>query len=193
MGSRIAVAHENSRDQCQGGPDRRHHKPGKCGAIDWSESDIPLKPGADIKRISGGNRDVTHDPCSATLTEYLRRSKLLAERQATWDSPDQRLGFSRAKQAEERASALRAERLNDLFAKPADSFAGVVARLHAVLATGQHSPGDEFPWLQIRAAMLDLLSLGRGPPGIERVRPSQVFLRASTSAYDPAKNSVAGT
>ncbi|MFN7089698.1 MAG: hypothetical protein ACK4P4_04025 [Allorhizobium sp.] len=90
---------------------------------------------------------------------------VLIERQAAWDALDERLGYSRTKQAEEEAFALRAERLNDLFAKPAYSVSGVAAKLHAVLAMGEDDPVDEFPWPQIRAAMTDLLNLSSGPSG----------------------------
>ncbi|WP_024896556.1 hypothetical protein [Brucella rhizosphaerae] len=91
---------------------------------------------------------------------------VLAERQAAWDALDERLGYSRAKRAEEEAFAVQTERLNDLFANPARSVAGVAAKLHAVLAMGEDSPGDEFPWPQIRAAMADLLNLSCGPSAI---------------------------
>jgi hypothetical protein len=91
---------------------------------------------------------------------------VLAERQAAWDALDERLGYSRAKQAEEEASAMRAERFAVLFMQPANSVAGAAAKLHAVLAMGEGSPGDEFPWPQIRATMRDLLSLGSRPSGI---------------------------
>ncbi|EHS52038.1 hypothetical protein PDO_4931 [Rhizobium sp. PDO1-076] len=87
---------------------------------------------------------------------------VLVERQAAWDALDERLGYSRAKQAEEEAFALRTERLNELFAKQAHSVASVAAKLHAVLAMGEDSPADEFPWPQIRAAMADLLNLSSG-------------------------------
>lgn len=84
----------------------------------------------------------------------------LAERQAAWDAIDERLGYSRAKRAEERAFEMRGERFNDLFAQPAHSVGGAAAKLHAVLAMGEDSTGDEFPWPQIRAAMTDLIRSG---------------------------------
>lgn len=90
---------------------------------------------------------------------------VLAQLQAAWDERDERLGCSRAKQAEREAFAMRDERLNDLFALPADTVAGAAAKLHAVLAMGEDSPGDEFPWPQIRAVMTGLLSLGSRPSG----------------------------
>ncbi len=89
----------------------------------------------------------------------------LAEQQAAWDELDDRMGHSRAKQAEEQAFAIREERLNHLFSKPAHSVAGAAAKLHAVLAMGEDSPVDEFPWPQIRAAVTDLLRLGSRPSG----------------------------
>lgn len=89
----------------------------------------------------------------------MRAQAVLAERQAAWDTLDEQLGYSRAKQAEDEAFALRTERLNELFAKPAYSAAGVAAKLHVVLAMGEDSPGDEFPWPQLRAAMTDLLNI----------------------------------
>jgi hypothetical protein len=91
---------------------------------------------------------------------------LLAERQAAWDALDDRIGYSRAKEAEEKAFTMREQRLNDLFMQPAHSVAGAAAKLHAVLAMGEDSPGDEFPWPQIRSAMTDLLNLGNGRSGI---------------------------
>jgi hypothetical protein len=92
-----------------------------------------------------------------------RAKAVLSKRQAAWDALDQQLGYSRTKQAEEEAFAMRADRLNDLFAQPAHSVAGAAAKLHAVLVMGDDSPGDEFPWPQIRAAMTDLLRLGSRP------------------------------
>jgi hypothetical protein len=91
---------------------------------------------------------------------------VLAERQAAWDALDERLGYSRAKRAEEREFEMRGERFNDLFAQPAHSVGGAAAKLHAVLAMGEDGPGDEFPWPQIRAALTDLLSLASRPSGI---------------------------
>ncbi|MCM2477304.1 hypothetical protein HGO38_28030 [Rhizobium sp. CG5] len=84
----------------------------------------------------------------------------LAERQAAWNALDERVGYSRAKLAEQEAFAMRAERLNDLFSQPAHSVSGAAAKLHAVLAMGEDNPGDEFPWPQIRAVIADLISSG---------------------------------
>lgn len=93
------------------------------------------------------------------------RKALLAERQAAWDALDERIGYSRAKEAEEKAFTMREQRLNDLFSRPAGSVVGVAAKLHTVIAMGEDSPGNEFPWPQIRAAMADLMNLGSRPSG----------------------------
>ncbi|WP_323455352.1 hypothetical protein [Rhizobium sp. AN5] len=112
----------------------------------------------EIDRQFGDATENAEAKCSAKA--------VLAERQAAWDALDERMGYSLAKQAEHEAFAMQAERLNDLFAQPAKSVAGAAAKLHAVLAMGEDSPADEFPWPQIRAAMTDLLSLGSRPSRI---------------------------
>jgi hypothetical protein len=93
--------------------------------------------------------------------DAMRTAKaVLFDRQAAWDELDERMGYSRAKQAEHEAFAMRGERLNDLFALPARSVAGVAAKLNVVLTMAEEDgPYDEFPWPQIRAAMMDLINL----------------------------------
>ena len=91
----------------------------------------------------------------------------LAERQASWDAMDERMGYSRAKQAEKEAFEVRGKRFNDLFAMPARSVAGAAAKLNAVLAMAEEDgPSDEFPWSQIRGAMTDLIRFESGHSGI---------------------------
>lgn len=86
---------------------------------------------------------------------------VLAERQAVWNVLDERMGYSRAKRAEEESFVMRAERLNDLFAQSAHSVAGAAAKLHAVLAMAEEDGlCDEFPWSHIRGVMVDLISTG---------------------------------
>lgn len=97
----------------------------------------------------------------------MRAKAVLAERQAAWDEMDERLGYSRAKRAEEDAFAERAERVKYLFSQPSDSVVGAAAKLHAVLSMAEEDgPCDEFPWLQIRAVMTELINLRSGPLGI---------------------------
>jgi hypothetical protein len=155
-------AHEQVENLCR---KQQRLETALIASVGFPQVDIAL-PGQDcvvavftLEEIDRRFGDVPED------TEAKMRAKaVLAERQAAWDSLDERLGYSRAKQAEDEAFALRAERLNVLFAKPAYSVAGVAAKLHAVLAMGEDSPGDEFPWPQIRAAMTDLLNLSSSRP-----------------------------
>ncbi|KAB1108990.1 hypothetical protein F4V89_28485 [Neorhizobium galegae] len=96
----------------------------------------------------------------------MRAKAVLAQRQAAWDELDERTGYSRAKQAEEEAFVLRAERLNELCAQPARSVAGAAAKLNAVLLMAEEDgPCDEFPWPQIQAVMAHLIDLGSGRSG----------------------------
>lgn len=96
----------------------------------------------------------------------MRAKAVLAERQAAWDSLDEGLGYSLAKQAEEAVFAMRAERLTVLFMLPAHSVAGAAAKLHALVAMAEEDGSrDEFPWPQIRAVMTDLINLGDGSSG----------------------------
>ena len=97
----------------------------------------------------------------------MRAKAVLAERQGVWDAMDEKMGYSRAKQAEEKAFAIRAERLNDLFALRSASVAGAAVKLHVVLAMAEEDGlCDEFPWLHIRAVMADLVSLAGERSGI---------------------------
>lgn len=107
--------------------------------------------------------DRRFDEAPESAEAKMQVKAVLAERQAVWDALDERVGYSRAKRAEEEAFAIRAERLADLFAQPAHSVAGAAAKLNAVLAMGEEdSAGDGFPWPQMRAVMTDLISLGSG-------------------------------
>lgn len=136
-------------------------------AVGFPHVDITL-PDQDCVVAAFTMEEIDHQFGDASENaEAKRQAKAtLAEQQAAWDELDDRMGYSRAKQAEEKAVAMREERLNDLFSKPARSVAGVAAKLHAVLAMGEDSPGDEFPWPQIRVGMTDLLSLASRPSGI---------------------------
>lgn len=88
----------------------------------------------------------------------------LAEQQRNWDALDERLGYSHAKQAERRAFAIRDECAHALWNEPALSRAGVAAKLHAILCMGREDCPDEFPWSQIRAALVDVLPLNELRP-----------------------------
>lgn len=93
----------------------------------------------------------------------------LAARRAAWDAADVRIGFTRAKRAEE-AAADRSGQLSDkLLNLPANSVAGLAAKLHVVITDGQPGPDNaEFPWPQLRSVLLDLLHLLVAPAAADK-------------------------
>ncbi|RWL47246.1 MAG: hypothetical protein EOR60_09820 [Mesorhizobium sp.] len=97
--------------------------------------------------------EVTHSKAQADLAVH----------QTRWDSADQDVGYTAALRAEAEAAA-RAEALLCLLSKtPANSLAGIAAKLDAVLREGQTSAkDDELPWPQIRSALNDIARLGNG-------------------------------
>ncbi|MBB6468592.1 hypothetical protein HNQ96_004476 [Aminobacter lissarensis] len=95
-----------------------------------------------------------------------------ADQQARWDALDQKVGYSRARAAETQAVEAEEEILKAVSATPAQSIAGVIAKL-TIIAGGGESMGDSsaFPWPQIQSALADVKGLSER----EAVR-----LRAST-------------
>lgn len=85
---------------------------------------------------------------------------VLAERQKAWEALDERLGYSRAKEAEAEAFTVQEELATALWAEPARSIAGAAAKLHAILSMGEAGRRDEFPWPQIRAVLTDIVGVG---------------------------------
>ncbi|MEH0294225.1 hypothetical protein V6R98_18720 [Agrobacterium sp. CCNWLW71] len=82
----------------------------------------------------------------------------LREREEAWDRLDEAWGYSRAQKAEIRSDRLEMELAKALWAEPAISIAGAIAKLHSILLTGeQQGLPDEFPWLELRM-VLDNLS-----------------------------------
>ncbi|OCI90824.1 hypothetical protein A6U85_24870 [Agrobacterium sp. 13-626] len=84
-----------------------------------------------------------------------------------WNAADGRLGYSRARIAEEAASKIAIELAETLWKTAATSIDGATTKLHAMLAQGE--PGSdysEFPWDQIRSVLTDLLTISAGtrPP-----------------------------
>ena len=85
---------------------------------------------------------------------------VLRGRQQAWDAMDERLGYSRARRAEAEAEAHLDKLAEGLWAEPAQSIAGIVAKLHLVLLRYEdEGPRDEPPWPQIRSILADLTSL----------------------------------
>lgn len=93
------------------------------------------------------------------FAELRERAKTeLAIRRHAWNSADQTIGYSRAKAAEDIASAREQRLSEELWAASAGSVVAATAKLHCVLRIGEPEPDSgEFPWPQIRSALVDLL------------------------------------
>jgi hypothetical protein len=109
---------------------------------------------ADIEELFGD------DPAFAELREQAEAD--LAAHQARWDTEDKRIGYSAAKRAELAAADHEQQLVEVLMATPATTLAGVAGKLDAVLREGESvEECTEFPWPQIRSALLDLVGIGR--------------------------------
>lgn len=84
----------------------------------------------------------------------------LAARREVWDDADERIGYSRTREAERDAQDEYDQLAETLWESPASSSAGVAAKLYAVLVIGEYREDcEEFPWPQIRSALADLLRI----------------------------------
>ncbi|AMS45207.1 hypothetical protein [Aminobacter aminovorans] len=86
---------------------------------------------------------------------------LPADQQARWNKLDREVGYSRARAAEAQAVEAEEEILDAVAATPAQSLAGVIAKLK-IIAGGGENMGDTsaFPWPQIQSVLADLQALG---------------------------------
>ncbi|MDX3929884.1 MAG: hypothetical protein QHC90_29325 [Shinella sp.] len=86
----------------------------------------------------------------------------LAAHQARWDAEDERIGYSAAKREEGAAADREQDLMEALMATPAATLAGVAAKLDALLREGEYSEDcTEFPWPQMRSALIDLVRIGQ--------------------------------
>jgi hypothetical protein len=82
----------------------------------------------------------------------------LALRGRQWEAADEAAGHSRARVAEDAASARAQLLAADLWSVSGQSAVSAMAKLHCLLEQGEPVPGSgEFPWPQIRSALADLL------------------------------------
>ncbi len=89
----------------------------------------------------------------------------LAAHQAHWSAADAELGYAAALRAEGRALQRVRDLADRLWATPATSLAGVIAKLDALLAEGAPSPvTSDLPWPQLRAIRADLERLHVAAP-----------------------------
>ncbi|MCX8571807.1 MULTISPECIES: hypothetical protein [Aminobacter] len=98
-----------------------------------------------------------------TDDQRMQQASVLAARQARWDELDVEVGYSRARAAEAQAVEAEEEILDAVATTPAQSFAGVIAKLKIIVGGGENM-GDmsAFPWPQIQSVLADLKALGGG-------------------------------
>lgn len=116
------------------------------------------------------------DPALAALRAQAEAD--LAAHQARWDAEDKRIGYSAARRAELAAADHEQDLVEVLMATPATTLAGVAGKLDAVLRSGESvEECEEFPWPQIRSALVDLVGIGQAlqpgafMPGSDRRAP----------------------
>jgi hypothetical protein len=126
------------------------------------------------------------DPALAELRAQAEAD--LAAHQARWDAEDMRIGYSAARRAELAAADHEQELVEVLMATPATTLAGVAGKLDAVLREGESfEESEEFPWPQIRAALVDLVRIGQAlkpdafMPGADRKGPYPKVRREAVS------------
>jgi hypothetical protein len=89
----------------------------------------------------------------------------LEAHQARWAAADAALGYSAALRAEGQALARVRDLADRLWAMPATSLSGVLAKLDALLEEGPPSSvAADLPWPQLRAMRRDLEKLDVAPP-----------------------------
>ena len=121
---------------------------------------IPLP---DSDHVSAVGREYTQEGPGGDL-DRMKLAKpeatSLKAHHARWSAADAELGYSAAVRAEGRAIHRTRELAERLWATPAVSLTGVVAKLDALLSEGApSSEAQEFPWPQLRAIRADLETL----------------------------------
>ncbi len=102
------------------------------------------------------------DDQNATAKTAACDTSCLRAFQTRWNATDAEIGYSVAKEAEERAGEHEQELAEALWVTPARSLAGIACKLDALLREGEWCETcPEFPWPQIRSALTDLMRLAR--------------------------------
>ncbi|MBB6469948.1 hypothetical protein HNQ96_005842 [Aminobacter lissarensis] len=84
-----------------------------------------------------------------------------ADQQTRWNELDQKVGYSRACAAEAQAIEAEEEILDAIATTPAQSLAGVIAKLKIIAGGGENMDDTSaFPWPQIQSVLADLQALG---------------------------------
>ena len=91
----------------------------------------------------------------------------LAASRSEWKAADERVGYTRAKKAEEEIANVEEALARELWSAAPRSVAGVAVKLHSLLE--MEDPGSalqEAPWPELRTILADLVRICAGPNAI---------------------------
>lgn len=92
----------------------------------------------------------------------------LAASRSEWKKADRRVGYTRAKKAEEEIADVEEALAKELWSAVPQSVAGVAVRLHSLLETEDpRSALEEAPWPELRMILADLVRVCAGPPAMQ--------------------------
>lgn len=105
---------------------------------------------------------------NADQAEMRRQARVaLAARLSEWKAADKRVGYTRAKKAEEEIADVEEALAKELWSAAPRSVAGVAVKLHSLLE--MEDPGSalqEAPWPELRIILADLVRICAGPNAI---------------------------
>ncbi|WP_105425631.1 hypothetical protein [Neorhizobium tomejilense] len=91
----------------------------------------------------------------------------LVARRSEWKAADKRVGYTKAKKAEEEIADVEEALAKELWSAAPRSVAGVAVKLHSLLE--MEDPGSalqEAPWPELRTILADLVRICAGPNAI---------------------------
>jgi hypothetical protein len=91
----------------------------------------------------------------------------LAARRSEWKKADRRVGYTKAKKAEEEIADVEEGLAKELWSMAPQSVAGVAVKLHSLLEMEDpRSAQKEAPWPALRTILADLVRICAGPQAI---------------------------
>ncbi|WP_105436171.1 hypothetical protein [Neorhizobium tomejilense] len=105
---------------------------------------------------------------NADQDEMRRQARTaLAARRNEWKKADKRVGYTRAKKAEEEIADVEEALAKELWSAAPRSVAGVAVKLHSLLEMEDpRSALEEAPWPELRTILADLVRICTGPNAI---------------------------
>jgi len=110
-------------------------------------------------------REISRLLPNADQDEMRRQARAaLAARRSVWRTADKRVGYTRAKKAEEEIADVEEALAKELWSAAPQSVAGVAVKLHSLLE--MEDPGSalqEAPWPELRTILADLVRICAAP------------------------------